>query len=156
MLWYDKEFLSPQKWIAEFCSSSRLRNKFREEMEILISLGWFSLHLNAGARAQQDPGATLGMNGVSERRHVRPALIGPSLRMTRERDRKRQRERESDQTGVFAGSGNGLFFTIAFYSFYTLTQNVFKVQDAYSCLHRISIISFCFLGKAGFFCFLIL
>ena len=83
-------------------------------MEILISLGWLSLHLNAGARAQQDPGATLGMNGVSERRHVRPALIGPSLRMNG--------ERESDQTGVFAaGSGRVWQCFIFYHSFYTLS-----------------------------------
>ena len=37
--------------------------------------------------------------------------------------------------------------------FYTLSQTVFKVQDAYSWLHRISITSFCFLGKTG--CFLL-
>ena len=43
---------------------------------------------------------------------MRPALTGPSLRMNGERERKR--ERESDQTGVFAGSGNALFFTVAF------------------------------------------
>ena len=44
------------------------------------------------------------MNGVGERerRHVRPALIGPSPR-ERERDQRDQRE-----------SGNALFFTIAF------------------------------------------
>ena len=44
------------------------------------------------------------MNGVGkrERRHVRLALIGPSLRG---RERERERERENDQTGVFAGSG---------------------------------------------------
>ena len=48
------------------------------------------------------------MNGVGERerRHVRPALIGPSLRGG-------ERERERDQTGD-AESGNALFFTIAF------------------------------------------
>ena len=48
-----------------------------------------------------------------ERRHVRPALIGPSLR-GRERERERERERgrererereENEQTGVFAVSG---------------------------------------------------
>ena len=62
--------------------------------------------LIAGVQPQQDPGGTLRMNGVGERerRHVRPALIGPSLR---------GRERESDQTGG-AESGNALFFTIAF------------------------------------------
>ena len=38
-------------------------------------------------------------------------------------------------------------------SFYTLTQNVSKVQDAYSCLHRISNTSVCFLERAG--CFLL-
>ena len=39
------------------------------------------------------------MNGIGERerRHVRPALMGPSLRG---RERERERERERDQTGV--------------------------------------------------------
>ena len=56
--------------------------------------------LVAGVRPRQDPGDTLRMNGVGERErgHIRPALIGPSLR-------GRERERENDQTGVFAGSG---------------------------------------------------
>ena len=67
------------------------------------------------------------MNGIGERerRHVRPALIGPSLR-GRERDREREgergreRDRENGPTGVFADwqslaeSGNALFFTVAF------------------------------------------
>ena len=49
----------------------------------------------AGVQLQQDPGVTLRMNGVGKRgrRHVRPALIGPSLR-GRERERERGRERE--------------------------------------------------------------
>ena len=39
------------------------------------------------------------MNGVGERerRHVRPALIGPSLRG---RERERERQRKNDQMGV--------------------------------------------------------
>ena len=48
------------------------------------------------------------MNGVGERerRHVRPALIGPSLRgREKERERERKRERERDQTGGAAESG---------------------------------------------------
>ena len=48
--------------------------------------------LSAGVQPRQDPGGTLGMNGFGERRHVRPALIGPSLRG---RQRKRERERET-------------------------------------------------------------
>ena len=38
----------------------------------------------AGVQPQQDPGDTLRMNGIGERerRHVRPALIGPSLCFT--------------------------------------------------------------------------
>ena len=52
---------------------------------------------SAGVQPRQDPGGTLRMNGVGERRHVRPALIGPSLRG---RERKRQRERERNQMGV--------------------------------------------------------
>ena len=66
-----------------------------------------------GSSSRQDPGGTLVMNGVGERRHVRPALIGPSLR-GRERERKREREtRRGVQQGL-AGSGNPLFFTVAF------------------------------------------
>ena len=84
---------------------------------------WYS-HL-AGVQPRQDPGGTLRMYGVGERerRHVRLALIGRSLCFT--------------------------FWQPVLYPF----TNVFKVQDAYSWLHRISITSFCFLGKAG--CFLL-
>ena len=42
------------------------------------------------------------MNGVRERGHVRPALIGPSLRgreRERERERETERDRERDETG---------------------------------------------------------
>ena len=68
--------------------------------------------LSAGVQPRQDPGGTLGMNGFGERRHVRPALIGPSLRG---RQRKRERERETvTRRGGAAGSGNALFFTVAF------------------------------------------
>ena len=46
---------------------------------------------------RQDPGVTLRMNrvGERERRHVRLALIGPSLW-----GREREKKRENDQTGV--------------------------------------------------------
>ena len=39
------------------------------------------------------------MNGVGERKHVRPALMGPSLRMNgvSERESEREREREKDR-----------------------------------------------------------
>ena len=65
------------------------------------------------ARVQpwQDPGGTLGMHGIGERRHERPALIGPSLRG---REREREKERERDQMWGAAESGNALFFTVAF------------------------------------------
>ena len=44
--------------------------------------------LVAGVRPQLDPGGTLRMNAsVRERGHIRPALIGPSLR-GRERERE--------------------------------------------------------------------
>ena len=42
----------------------------------------------AGVQPRQDPGGTLRVNGVGKRRHVRPALIGPSLRMNGERERE--------------------------------------------------------------------
>ena len=38
------------------------------------------------------------MNGVGERRHMRPALIGPSL-LGRERETERERERERPDGG---------------------------------------------------------
>ena len=65
---------------------------------------------SAGVQSRQDPGGSLRMNSVGERerRHVRLALIGPSLR-------GRERERESDQTGG-AESGNDLFFNQSFYT----------------------------------------
>ena len=53
----------------------------------------------AGVQLQQDPGGTLRVNGVGKRgrRHVRPALIGPSLRGgEREREREGERERERE------------------------------------------------------------
>ena len=69
---------------------------------------------SAGVQPRQDPGGTLRMNSVGERerRHVRLALIGPSLRG---RGRERERERERDQTGG-AESGNALFFNQSFYT----------------------------------------
>ena len=49
-----------------------------------------------------------------ERRHMRPALIGPSLRG---REREREREKRVTRRGCLQGlaeSGNVLFFTVAF------------------------------------------
>ena len=66
-----------------------------------ISCGWAC----AGAQPWQDPGGTLGMNGVGERKHVKPAFIGPSVR-----GREKERERESDWTRGAAESGNAFFF----------------------------------------------
>ena len=69
------------------------------------------------------------MNGVGERRHVRPALIGTSLRgrerererererPEREREREGERERETRRGGA-AESGKSLFFF--YHSFYIL------------------------------------
>ena len=77
----------------------------------------------AWVQPRQNPGDTLRMNGVSERkrRHVRPALIGPSLRgRERERERASERARENDQTGVFAGSGRVWQCFIFYRGFYTL------------------------------------
>ena len=52
------------------------------------------------------------MNGVGERRHIGPALMGPSLQG---KERKRERERERDQTrSVQQSLAVALFFTIAF------------------------------------------
>ena len=46
------------------------------------------------------------MNGVGERRHLRPALIGPSLRgREKETETETETETESDQTGEVAGRG---------------------------------------------------
>ena len=72
---------------------------------------------SAGVQPRQGPGDTLRMNGVGERerererRHVRPALIGPSLR-GRERERDRETRRGVQQS--LAGSDNRLFFAVAF------------------------------------------
>ena len=49
--------------------------------------------------------------GERERRYVRPALIGPSLRG---RERERERERPDGGAAESAGSGHALFFTVAF------------------------------------------
>ena len=67
----------------------------------------------AKVQPRQDPGGTLRMNSVGERRQVRPALIGPRLQ-GRDRERERETERESDQRGGAAESGKSLFFTVAF------------------------------------------
>ena len=54
---------------------------------------------------------TLRMNGVSERRHVGPALMGPSLRGSeRERERERERLGQDMQQSLAAA----LSFTITF------------------------------------------
>ena len=55
----------------------------------------------------------LRMKGVGERRHVRPALIGPSLR-GRETERERERVTRQGAQPSLAESGNALFFTVAF------------------------------------------
>ena len=68
---------------------------------------WQLMTVTAGVQPRQDPGGTLRMNSVGERKYVRPALIGPSLR-------GRERERERDKMGGAAKSGNALFFTVAF------------------------------------------
>ena len=49
---------------------------------------YFFFLVIAGVQTRQNSGGTLRMNGVSERIHVRPALIGPSLQG---RERKRER-----------------------------------------------------------------
>ena len=70
--------------------------------------------VTAGVQPRQDPGDILRMNSVGkrERRHVRPALIGPSLRG--------EGRGERDQTGVFAGSGRVWQCFIFYRGFYTL------------------------------------
>ena len=69
----------------------------------------------AGVQPRQDPGGTLRMNGVGERRHVRTALIGPSLwGRERERQRERQRERERPDGGCSKVWQIFIFFTLAF------------------------------------------
>ena len=86
-------------------------------------------------RDREVPGSSLGrIQGV------------PSGRMASAREKTRETSLDRAKS-VFYFFDN---------RFYTLSQNVFKVQDAYSWLHRISITSFWFLGRAGFFCFLIL
>ena len=65
----------------------------------------------AGVQPRQDPGGTLRMNGVAEGRHVRPALMGPSLR-----GREREREKEWPDGGCSRGSQIFIFYR----SFYIL------------------------------------
>ena len=92
-MWVKKQQLEP-------CEEQLIRSRLRKCQG----------PASAGSRG------TLRMNGVGERRHVRPALIGPSLRgRERERERVRERERESDQTGGAAESGKSLFFYRSFY-----------------------------------------
>ena len=50
----------------------------------------------------------LRMNGVGEKRHVRPAMMGPSLQ-GRDRERERERERET-RLGYAAESGSCFIF----------------------------------------------
>ena len=73
----------------------------------------------ARVQPRQDPGDTLGMNGVGERErergHVRPALIGPSLW-----GGEREREREREWPDGFAGSGRVWQCFIFYHGFYTL------------------------------------
>ena len=94
-----------------------VRNRFKG-LDLIECLMNYGRRFVAGVQPRQDPGGTLRMNGIGERerererRHVRPALIG--------------------QVCVLLFDNR----------FYTLSQNVFKVQDAYSWLHRISITSF--------------
>ena len=60
---------------------------------------------------------TLRMNGISERRHVGPALMGPSLRggeRERQRQRERDRERERPDQDMQQSLAAALFSTIAF------------------------------------------
>ena len=54
---------------------------------------------------------TLRVNGVSKRRHVRLALMGPSLRG---RETERERERERPDWDVQQSLAVALFFTLAF------------------------------------------
>ena len=66
----------------------------------------------ARVQPRQDPGVPSGWTASArERRHVRPALIGPSPR-GRERERERMTRRGCLQG--LAESGNALFFTVAF------------------------------------------
>ena len=56
-------------------------------METWDQTFYLQLHMrlrDAGVQPRQDPGGTLRMNGVGERerRHMRPALIGPNLCFT--------------------------------------------------------------------------
>ena len=56
------------------------------------------VHFALRTPPRQNPGGTVRMNGVGERRHMRSALTGPSLRGREgeiERERERERERVS-------------------------------------------------------------
>ena len=63
--------------------------------------------------------ASAGSRGYPrDERRRREKTRETSLDMAKSQDerqgRERERERESDQIGVFTGSGNALFFTVAF------------------------------------------
>ena len=102
-------------WCVIFIS---LNNMSTQSLSDLFTVLDIYLFPTTGVQPWQDPGGTLGMNGVGERRHVRPTLIGPSLRMNGEREKKRERERVIRRGCLqsLAGSGNALFF---YHSFYT-------------------------------------
>ena len=68
---------------------------------------------------------TLRMNGISERRHIGWALMGPSLRgRERERERERKRERET-RPGYAAESGSCFIFH---HRLYTLSWYISRGQ----------------------------
>ena len=103
--------MNPQKYKRSrgFCEQLYVK-KFDnlEEMSELHSFpsGWGPLRMNGIGEIER------------ERRHVRPALIGPSLRVKRERERERERE---TRQGVFAGSGRVWQCFIFYRGFYTLS-----------------------------------
>ena len=71
--------------------------------------------MHAGVQPQQDPRDTDEWHRRErERRHLRPALIGPSLGVGEERERERERMTRRGCLQGLAESGNALFFTMAF------------------------------------------
>ena len=90
------------RWLTSRVLENRTFIRFLDSID-LFPLPPISF--SAGVQPRQDPGGTLAMNGIGKGRHVRPALIGPSLR---------GKEREWPDWGCAAESGNALFFTVAF------------------------------------------
>ena len=78
---------------------TQMVNRHLQRRSTLLIIREMQRKITVGVQPRQDPGCTLRMNGVGERerekRHVRPALIGLSLRGGGERQTDRQTDRQT-------------------------------------------------------------